>query len=383
MMLFLALLAGTLLAFLFVFYILFLVYAGRILQQVQDPMPSRQLLFVSIIVAVHNAEQDVRNCLDHLLNQEYPPDLYEVIMVADRCRDATEQIINTYLPLNPRLKLISIHETKTGFAPKKLAIDTAVAQAGGEIILLTDVDGRPGPRWVKSMASVFQSSTGMVLGYAPYITDKPYHTFIYRLLALEYLSHAAVAAITTIWGYPLTCVGTNLAYRKCVYKELNGFGKYRSYLSGDDDLFLQRVREESKWSIAYAHSRDAQVLNAPPRSFSQFYQQRLRYASKGFIYPFQVTIYLICFYLLNLLLLLSTFSLFWMPKFIFALGIIWIIKIIAESHFIRQAARYLMDTRYVKLLPLVSLLHVPYVVYFGLISQLQQYKWGDLEGKVN
>jgi cellulose synthase/poly-beta-1,6-N-acetylglucosamine synthase-like glycosyltransferase len=367
---------------LFTAYILFLLYAIRILRQVQDPLPPGPVSPVSIIITMHNAEQNVRACLEHVQKQDYPPDLIEIILVADRCSDDTEKIINTYIPVNPKIKLISIKRVDAGFAPKKFAIDTAVSQARGEIILLTDADGRPGPHWVKSMVSLFRNKTGMVIGYAPYSTDKPYYTFTYRLLALEYLSHAAVAAVTTALRYPLTCVGTNLAYRKCVYEQLGGFGKYKSFLSGDDDLFLQRVREESDWTITYAPVRDAHVPNAPPRTFSQFYQQRLRYASKGFLYPFWITFTLICFYLLNLMILLLGLSLLCYPPFTLTLLTILIIKIITEYRFLKQTAFYLNDTRHLKLLPLVSLFHVPYVVYFGLASQLQKYRWAGMQAKV-
>jgi cellulose synthase/poly-beta-1,6-N-acetylglucosamine synthase-like glycosyltransferase len=357
-------------------YILFLLYAARTLYRLTEPLASTQTLPVSVIVAIHNAELDVRSCLECLLNQEYPSELLEIILVADRCHDATEKIIKTYIPGNPRLKMISLKQPPDNFAPKKYAISTAISRANGEIILLTDVDGRPGRCWVKSMVGLFQENTGMIVGYAPYSTEAPYHTLLYRLLALEYFSHAAVAAVTTAWGYPLTCVGTNLAYRKRVFDKLGGFGKYKSYLSGDDDLFLQRVRDETDWEIKYACDAESQVFNKPPDSFTQFYQQRLRYASKGFLYPPGVTFALIGFFILNLILLLSPLLLIGSPQFISPVAGMIILKMTCEYHFLRQAGVYLSDSRYGKPFPLASLLHVPYVVYFGLMAQLQKYNWG-------
>ena len=357
-------------------YMIFLLYAARTLHRLDKLPASAQNPPVSIIVAMHNAAQDIRQCLDCLLAQEYPPGLLEIILVADRCSDETARIIDTYLPLNPHLKLIVIKQVTENFAPKKYAITTAVTQARGEIILLTDVDGRPGRFWVKSMLGSFREKVGMVIGYAPYSTDRPFNALMYRLLALEYLSHAAVAAVSTAFGYPLTCVGTNLAYRKCVFEKLGGFGRYQDYLSGDDDLFLQRVREETDWKIKYARDPESHVFNAPPRTFAQFYQQRLRYASKGFLYPSRVTTALICFFMLNLLLLFAPFMLIWFPGILPALAGIIIVKMIAEYLFLRRAAVYLSDTRHLKLLPLASLLHTPYVVYFALMAQLQKYTWG-------
>jgi cellulose synthase/poly-beta-1,6-N-acetylglucosamine synthase-like glycosyltransferase len=364
------------LAVLLYIYIIFLFYAARTLRRFNLSPASTQNPPVSIIVAMHNAEQDIRSCLDCLLAQEYPAGLLEIILVADRCSDGTEKVIKTYLPLNPQVKLIVIKQLKENFAPKKFAITNAVGQARGEIILLTDVDGRPGRFWVKSMAGLFREKVGMVIGYAPYSTDRPFHTLLYRLLALEYLSHAAVAAVSTAFGYPLTCVGTNLAYRKCVFKQLGGFGKYQFYLSGDDDLFLQRVREETDWEIKYACDSESHVFNAPPGTFAQFYQQRLRYASKGFLYPARVTLALSGFFMMNLLFWFASFAMIWLPGIIPLVVIMIIVKMIAEFLFLRRVAAYLNDTRDLKLTPLASLLHIPYVVYFALMAQVQKYSWG-------
>jgi len=361
---------------LFFTYLALLIFAARRFRSSSDTVISKTEESVSVIVAVHNEETNVRNCLEHLLTQEYPVNLLEIIVVADRCTDATEQIVGSYVQVHPYIKMISIHQRRADFVPKKLAIDTAVRQARGNFILLTDADGRPGPGWIRSMVSAFGDDVGMVLGYAPYISDQLFNTILYRLLVLEYFSHAAVAAVTTELGFPLTCVGTNLAYRKCVYEQLGGFGKYQTLLSGDDDLLLLRVRDETRWKIEYVHSSESQVWNEPPATFSQFYHQRLRYASKGFLYPFKVTLSLVSYFTLNLLLLLLPISLIWFPWQFLFIPLIFGLKIFTEYYFLKTAAVYLKDLRHLKFVPLASLLHIPYVVYFGIMAQVEKFQWG-------
>jgi len=46
-------------------------------------------MFISIIVAVKNAEKYVRKCIDSLLNQSYPADNYEIIFVDGLSSDGT------------------------------------------------------------------------------------------------------------------------------------------------------------------------------------------------------------------------------------------------------------------------------------------------------
>ncbi len=219
----------------------------------------------------------------------------------------------------------------------------------------------------------------MVIGYAPYRTTPPFNKWIHRILALEYFSHAAIAAASTGLGYPATCVGTNIAYRKSLFLSLNGFGPYKKYLSGDDDLFLQRVREETDWAIRYAYQKEAQVFNNPPLSFKKFYQQRLRYTSKSYLYPASVTFALGGIYLMNLLLLvLIPYQIITGIGLPGGLGAL-LLKICSEFLFLKKAARSLNENRSLSLFFPASLFHVPYVVYFGIAGLILNYEWGARE----
>jgi len=226
------------------------------------------------------------------------------------------------------------------------------------------------------MASYFTDPVHMVLGYAPYAI-KPANHFTKKVLALEYLSHASIAAATCGLGYPVTCVGTNMAYRESMYLEIDGFGQYKAHISGDDDLFLTRVREAKRFGIAYATDAESHVFNNPPQLWSKFIHQRMRYASKGFEYPAKVTAGLIAYFTFNLLFLIAFFSLFWQPAyapyFLGALAAKWT----GEFWFMRKAGQTLNDLRHLKTFIYAALMHIPYVVIFALLGQLNYYQWAD------
>jgi len=338
------------------------------------------LMTVSIIVSMHNEEKNVSACLDNLLIQDYPKNKFEIIIVNDRSTDNTEKIIREYCKKYPFIRLITIQEIYSEIAPKKNAIDQAIRLSKSDIILLTDADGRPTSKWVKKIISSFTDETGMVIGYAPYKSESAEISLAQRLLSLEYLSHAAVAAASCGIGYPLTCVGTNMAYRKSVYEELGGFGQFKSIHSGDDDLFLQRVREETQWQVRYASDPDCHVPNAPPVNWLQFYQQRIRYASKGFIYPLELTLLLTGFVLYYLsipvLLILSV----WFPV-LFPVVVVGVVcKAVVDYMFISRAAENLQDRRNLYFWPLAFVLHVPYVLFFAFITQFKSYEWAGRRG---
>jgi cellulose synthase/poly-beta-1,6-N-acetylglucosamine synthase-like glycosyltransferase len=333
--------------------------------------------FLSIIVCFHNEEKNIKNCIECLLGQDYPQENIEILLVDDRSDDLTLQIAEQYSQLHSHVDVISIRDLKPGFAPKKHAIDEAIKKAKGELLLFTDADGRPGPNWAKEMIMGFDENVGMVIGYAPYATDFPYSRIFHKLLSLEYLSQAAVAAASAGIGYPVTCVATNMAYRKKVYLELGGFGNFKNIRSGDDDLFLQRVRDESNWRIKYVSDSLSHVYNAPPNSWNKFYQQRLRFASKGFYYPFKIFLSLLNIFVVNFLIFIFPFLYFVVNLSFYPFIAGLIIKFTADFLFIKQAAYYLNDRRYLQLFPLAFILHIPYLVYFGIMGQLQKYKWAE------
>ena len=366
----------------FILILLTLIYAAgiyylkggfkKIKQKSSDRKP-----FVTIVVSMHNEEKNVAACLDRLVIQNYPQNKQEIIVVNDRSTDNTEVIINHYISKYPIIRLISIDDIQNDFAPKKYAIDKAVHSAQGDIILLTDADGRPTSQWVKKIVSLFTDEIGMVIGYAPYKTETPVKSFLNRLLSVEYLSHAAIAAASCGLGYPLTCVGTNMAYRKIVYEQLGGFGIYKNLHTGDDDLFLQRVRDETSWKITYVTDQQSHVYNAPPDHWQTFFQQRIRYASKGFKYPPLVIAILILFYFLNLLLLLSPLTLIAGSQYFVQFFAALFLKAVTDYNFINSAASVLDDRRNRSIFPIASVLHSPYVVFFGLIAQFRRFLWGS------
>ncbi len=338
---------------------------------------SEQKKHVTVIISSRNEEKNIPALIDCLSTQEISDIDLEFILVNDRSEDLTGQLIDDQSQKDNRFKYLKIDKRVPGFAPKKYAIDQAIKMAKGEIIILTDADGRPGKEWVQTIASYFQNGTDMLIGYAPYKVSAN-APIIKKVLALEYFSLASIAAATTGLGFPLTCVGTNMAYRKSVYQEIDGFGEFEPFISGDDDLFLTRVRENGNYKIHYAIDEKCHVFNAPPNSLKQFINQRLRYASKGFVYPIKVTAGLIVYVLFNLFLLaglvygLLNFGLvLWITFFAFSL------KSIGEYKFVRKAATRLNDRRFINYYFITSLFHVPYILFFGIFGQLKIFRWAE------
>ena len=357
-------------------YIFFLLYLKHGFNQLTKAEQIEHTPKVSVIVCAHNEQKNLPDCIDRLEAQQYDKQKVEFVIVNDRSTDKTGEIIESICQKDKRFIHIKITDRIVEFAPKKRAIDMAIKKARGEIILLTDADGRPGPNWIKKMISYYTPDKDMVVGYAPYKV-KPTNHISKQVLSLEYLSIAAVSAASTGIGYPLTCVGTNMSYRKTVYQEIGGFGPFSAHISGDDDLFLTRVREQKKYKIHYSTDAETHVYNNPPQLWRKFIHQRMRYASKGFDYPKKVTVGLILYFLMNLLILIGLFSFaFYLKLFLAGIGL-FAIKALFEFIFMQKAAKTLNDTHYLKLFPIAAIIHIPYVIVFGILGQFKHFQWAE------
>jgi cellulose synthase/poly-beta-1,6-N-acetylglucosamine synthase-like glycosyltransferase len=345
--------------------------------RIPDDTAAPQNNKITVIVCARNEQKNLPDLFRCLEAQHVDSIDVEFIIVNDRSQDKTAEIIANQLLKDNRFKVIHINDRLTGFAPKKRAIDEAIKQSLGDILLLTDADGRPKPGWIKSVTNYFNNGADMVLGYAPYSSDTNSST-LKKLLALEYFSIAMIAASFTALGYPITCVGTNLAYRKKVYQEVGGFGKFKSFISGDDDLFLTIVREKKKYNIQYAAGQESYVFNAPPGHFMQFVNQRLRFASKGLNYPFKISFGLAIYVIFNLMIPTGLVWGLWDNPYVLFLTIaVIIIKTFFEFKYLRKAAKILADQRFINYYFLTAILHLPYILFFGIFGQLKFFKWAE------
>ncbi len=336
--------------------------------------PSRQeFSTVTIIVSARNEEEHLPHLLNCLSAQDYPTGKLEICLVDDRSTDRTGELLADFAAHNRHVRHFTIHDTLPHFAPKKRALDHAIRHSQGEIILLTDADARPGPQWVREMAAQFHPGVVMICGYSPYF---PRTNLWQNILALEYFSLAAVAAGSIGAGRPLTCTGSNFAYRRDAFFSVNGFEGIAHFISGDDDLFLHKMHNHHLGRIGYAAHPRVHAPVRPPASWRDFQSQRTRYASKGRHYKPGITLGLTAVFLLNLLLCLGFLAILagGVKIFVAALGC-GAMKALGEYFYLRRAAAWFGEQRLLKYFSFAALMHPFYVVYFSLRSPFAKFSW--------
>jgi len=256
---------------------------------------------VSVIVPARNEGTNVGACLDGLDRQSYPRYLMEIIVVDDRSSDGTAEIVRAMRARNPRIRLVTVDEVPPGIAPKKHAIATGIASALGDIVVTTDADCTHPPGWIAGLVRMFEPDVGVVVGHTVYREPR---TWFEGLQAIDYLSHRIIGAGTIGAGGVLTGTASNLAYRKRVFEEIGGFGDGGAVVSGDDDLFLHRVRARTSWRIAVASSPETFVTTEPVAGWRAFLGQRARWASKTTRYNRETLPFLMATFVLFLLIVL-------------------------------------------------------------------------------
>lgn len=228
---------------------------------------------VTVIVCARNEEENLKELVPLLLNQNYPE--FEVVIVLDRCFDHSLDYLKSLEPQYPHLKTLIVDYVPDQFHPKKFGLTLAIKGAKYDWILLTDADCRPvGDQWINNMAVHFGGEKEIVLGYSPYFRESgmlnayiEYETFN---TGFQYLSSAQLRI-------PYMGVGRNLAYRKSLFLDNLGFGTFQSITGGDDDLFVQYHANGRNTAIALG--KDSLVYSKPKNNWPEYLKQKKRHYS--------------------------------------------------------------------------------------------------------
>lgn len=338
-----------------------------------EPVNDRYGTMVSIIVAARNEEANIAKTLDDLIAQDYNKNLTEIIIIDDHSTDRTAGIIASY---NDRgVKLIVLNENKALNSYKKKAIQTAIGQAKGQLIVTTDADCRMGPGWLKTIVAYYEETQcKMISSPVAFFEEK---SFFERAQSLEFLYLIGLGASTIGNKKPSTCNGANLAYEKQAFYDVGGFRGIDDLASGDDELLLHKMAAAGH-QIGFLKNDAAIVYTHAKPNLREFIQQRKRWASKSTRYKNKSIIVLgVCIWLFNLSILINVITGFFAGLYLMlALGQL-AVKMTAELLFLLGVTRFAKRRELLALLPVLNLLHILYIIYIGIAGNSGKYKWKD------
>jgi glycosyltransferase involved in cell wall biosynthesis len=251
---------------------------------------------ISIIVCAKNEENNVRNLIQKLLEQNYPE--FEIVLIDDASSDGTLEIFEEFEISSDKIKLVKVENNEAFWGNKKFALTLGIKAAKFEYLLFTDADCIPNTNnWIKEMSSSFTSQKTIILGYGGY--EKVKNSFLNKmirfdtvLIAVQYFSWAKL-------GRPYMGIGRNLAYHRSEFFKNNGFINHMKIKSGDDDLFINEVANKKNTAICF--NSESFTCSKSKLNFKDWQLQKRRHITTSKFYKKRDKLQLSAFFISQLL----------------------------------------------------------------------------------
>jgi len=260
---------------------------------------------VSIIICARNEEENLRNFLPLVLQQDYS--VFEVIVVNDCSWDGSADYLKELALQYPGvLKVAEIKEVEGREHGKKFALTIGIKAAQYETLLLTDADCYPESKnWIQKMVNAYHSNEiGIVLGYGKYAKQSGLLNLFIRFdtfqIGVMYLSRA-------LSGAAYMGVGRNISYQKSYFFQNKGFASHIHLASGDDDLFVNEITNSSNTAISI--DPECHTVSIAKQSWKAWFRQKMRHHTTARYYKTRDKVVLFTYPLSLYLFYLSLISL--------------------------------------------------------------------------
>ena len=227
---------------------------------------------ISLVIPFKNEVTQVPVICPNLLEINYSGAI-EIILVDDNSIDGTYNLLVEYA--SNKIRVIK-NEDKG----KKKAIESAVSKANGEWIVVTDADCVLNRNWLNALVENIDKNTQMILG--PVFINEKIKGF--DLQKIEFWGLQGATAGSASIGYPISANGANMMFKKSAFEEVNPYQNNYHLFTGDDQFLMMAIQEKYPESIQYAWSYDAIVRTRPAKTWRHYFEQRIRWASKGSSY---------------------------------------------------------------------------------------------------
>ena len=241
---------------------------------------------VSIIIPCFNEEQWITKTIHSCINQDYPLDKLEVIIVDDKSTDNSLQVCKDYVQEIYDSDYKGIYKTRERIyileqpvnKGKREAMGLGVRHAKGEICVFVDSDSFVDPFAIRHLVQPFKDEkVGAVSGR----TDV-YNAYTNLLTMMQsaryYISFRVMKAAESVLNCVSCCSGPLSAYRKDIILEVlepwlkQSFLGYRATF-GDDRSLTNFVLRNYRTTY-----QDTAIVNTiAPNTYKMFFKQQMRW----------------------------------------------------------------------------------------------------------
>lgn len=343
-------------------------------QNVKEQFPPSKGL--TVIVVIRNEEDHIQACIESMLSQNYPENLYELIVVDDFSTDASASIVQAFGDKVQFIRLAEILGPEYAkLANKKRGITAAVNRAKYDLVLCGDGDCVYGPQWIASMIQYYEKYHKAFFT-AP-VEYQPGNSIWRKFLSMDQISLMGVTAGSIGQKKPVMANGANMFFEKDVFFEVGGYANNEDIASGDDIFLMQKIFLRDPKAIGFVKNKQAIARTAPPETLREFVHQRIRWTSKSaqMIDP-KVKLVLIFNYLFYLSAFLNLFVLPWISGIFFFLGVLMLVlKLFIDTFFFGNMLAFFGRKDLMRWLLPIEIMHLSYVSLLGVLAIFGTYTW--------
>ncbi|MFH0757114.1 MAG: glycosyltransferase [Bacteroidota bacterium] len=264
--------------FILIIYILviFFLFLGLLLLKKPSGDSTAGKEKVTVVIPFRNEADHLPGLINDLVRQNYPEELFFVILVNDHSTDGSGLMAASLVEAYKRFSCLDLPWGRNG---KKEAIALAVESSKTTWIIQTDADCRVGPEFIAAHISFLEEHpSDLVAGFVTTWTRRG--GFLEAFQRLDMFGLTGTGAGSYPYGRPLMCSGANLLYSKGLYLDTRLFDPADKTPSGDDMFMLIGARKLNR-RISFNPGKKVQVSTSPVRSPGALIRQRIRWGGKS------------------------------------------------------------------------------------------------------
>jgi len=331
---------------------------------------------VSVIIPFRNEAANMEILLKSLSEQNFPAELWEVLLVDDHSTDQSQAITEEFIVNNgiKNFRVLALSEAD-GFS-KKAALKKGIETSGGKLVVTTDADCIFNKNWLSALVGFYEQKKCRLIS-APIVSDDS-KGFFSKLYSFEFLSLVASGAGAMSANQAFLANGANLCFERSLYDELNGYEAHSHYASGDDVFFLLEAKKyiKNKNEICFLKDPESIVTTKGPGSLKEFMNQRIRWASKStgykdFFAKFTAIIVFVFNFTIPALLICSFFD----YRLALISAILFVLKLAVDLPLMAAAARFAGKAKLGYYYFPLQLLYPLYIIAVAMLSLFMKFEW--------
>lgn len=209
---------------------------------------------LSVVICTYNRERYLFPLLESIVNNDFPRDRYEIVLVNNNSRDNTEEVCHRFAESYPDVEFHYFMEPKQGLSNAR---NRCIAESRGDVLIYVDDDALVNDLYLRTYWDFFESHPEVFAAGGPitprYETEEP-----------EWMSHFTLNLITgyanfgeRVCKYPAGSYpgGGNAAYRKEVFNVTGLFnpelGRNGETLAGSEEKDIFDKMRSNKMEFYY------------------------------------------------------------------------------------------------------------------------------------